>query len=298
MEAKKTKQQQQKQKNKSSWSLGVEAHLHLLAFFSPCSNSRQLQASTDDSYISIVLHFYLTLSFFHFCQLLLRNWRRVWCRLTVVGLGLYDFVPFFFPFFFLPPDFPPDSSMPHYQVKSGGAADICRVPRLQAETHRHTEDSFRKPGRFSNGMLSTGSQNRVRRWAEEKSLLAKCLWVVYGSEGRKGNRDVVMHLSDTPLSSRPDCNLMGPVVVARYCFSFHMSQTIKTRLSIPVPHELHLPMKQKKKKRKYTFEKRRKKKTASMISFLTCIHIPKLNSQRLPRISLTFIVFISLRQQI
>lgn len=233
-----------------------------LGFFSsPCSNSRQLQASTDDSYISIVLHFYLTLSFFHFCQLLLRNWRRVWCRLTVVGLGLYDFVPFFFfSFFFLPHDFPPDSSMPHYQVKSGGAADICRVPRLQAETHRHTEDSFRKPGRFSNGMLSTGSQNRARRWAVEKSLLAKCLWVVYGSEGRKGNRDVVMHLSDTPLSSRPDCNLMGPVVVARYCFSFHMSQTIKTRLSIPVPHELHLPMKQKKKKRKSTFEKRWKKK--------------------------------------
>lgn len=106
MEAKKKKQQQQKQKNKSSWSLGVEAHLHLLAFFSPCSNSRQLQASTDDSYISIVLHFYLTLSFFHFCQLLLRNWRRVWCRLTVVGLGLYDFVPFF-PLLLSPPRFPP-----------------------------------------------------------------------------------------------------------------------------------------------------------------------------------------------
>lgn len=188
--------------------------------------------------------------------------------------------------------------MPHYQVKSGGAADICRVPRLQAETHRHTEDSFRKPGRFSNGMLSTGSQNRVRRWAEEKSLLAKCLWVVYGSEGRKGNRDVVMHLSDTPLSSRPDCNLMGPVVVARYCFSFHMSQTIKTRLSIPVPHELHLPMKQKKRKNENTRLKKGEKKPASMISFLTCIHIPKLNSQRLPRIFLTFIVFISLRQQI
>lgn len=75
-------------------------------FFSPCSNSRQLQASTDDSYISIVLHFYLTLSFFHFCQLLLRNWRRVWCRLTVVGLGLYDFVPFF-SLLLSPPRFPP-----------------------------------------------------------------------------------------------------------------------------------------------------------------------------------------------
>lgn len=69
-----------------------------------------------------------------------------------------------------------------------------------------------------------------------------------------------MHLSDTPLSSRPDCNLMGPVVVARYCFSFHMSQTIKTRLSIPVPHELHLPMKQKKEKTKiHVWKKERKK---------------------------------------
>lgn len=40
--------------------------------------------------------------------------------------------------------------MSHYQVKSGGAAEICRKPGLQADTHTHTHllrDS-RSPGGF------------------------------------------------------------------------------------------------------------------------------------------------------
>lgn len=178
MEAKKTKQQQQKQKNKSSWSLGVEAHLHLLAFFSPCSNSRQLQASTDDSYISIVLHFYLTLSFFHFCQLLLRNWRRVWCRLTVVGLGLYDFVPFFFPFFFLPPPISPQTHQ--CPITKSNQVVLQIFAEYQGCKQRHTDTQRIRLGSLGGFLTVCSPQDHKTGWGGERRRnhcwLNACEW--------------------------------------------------------------------------------------------------------------------------
>lgn len=105
-------------------------------------------------------------------------------------------------------DFPQDSSMPHYQVKSGGAAEICREPGLQAETHT-LEDSLKKPGRF---FTSSSTGSRTGRGGEQRRnhcWLNACEWFM-AQRGRKGDKDVVMHLSDSPLSGRPDCNLRGP----------------------------------------------------------------------------------------
>lgn len=196
--------------------------------------------------------------------------------------------------------------MPHYQVKSGGAAEICRETGLQAGRHARTythtlENPFKKPGRFSTSS-STGSQTgRGGVPRTNHCWLNACEWLM-AQRGRKGNQDVVMHLSDTPLSVRADCNLPGPRV-ARYCSSFHMSQTIKTRLSISVPtrsptlhlltNKMHTNLKKKNKYIKYPLMC----PPSSLPYTHTYTQIPELHSQRASHVFLTFIVFISLQQQ-
>lgn len=112
----------------------------------------------------------------------------------------------------------------------------CRdLPRTRAASKDTCtlEDSLKKPGRF---FTSSSAGSRTGRGGEQRRnhcWLNAREWFM-ARRGRKGDKDVVMHLSDSPLSGRPDCNLPGPLVT-HYCFSFHVSQTIKTRLSIPVP---------------------------------------------------------------
>ena len=64
--------------------------------------------------------------------------------------------------------------------------DLQRTRAARTHTHTHTHTHIR---RFSQEAWEVFHQqlhritNRARRWTEEKSLPAKCSWVVYGSEG-------------------------------------------------------------------------------------------------------------------
>lgn len=176
MEAKKNNNSRNKKTNRvEAWVLKLISTSWL--FFSPCSNSRQLQASTDDSYISIVLHFYLTLSFFHFCQLLLRNRRRVWCRLTVVGLGLYDFVAFFFPSSFSPPISPQTHQCP---ITKSNQVVLQIFAEYQGCKQRHTDTQRIRLGSLGGFLTVCSPQDHKTGWGGERRRnhcwLNACEW--------------------------------------------------------------------------------------------------------------------------
>lgn len=99
-------------------------------------------------------------------------------------------------------------------------------------THTHTPGDFKDPGRCSTSS-STGSQTGWRGEQEEKSLLVICMWMLYSSKGQKGRRFGNASLWHS-FKHWPYCNLPGPLVTL-YCFSFHVSQMIKTCLSNPEP---------------------------------------------------------------
>lgn len=150
-------------------------------FFSSYRNSRQPQASTDDRFVSTVLH---PLFFPLFCQLLFRNPILSLLLPHSSGFLLYGFVLLF--------RFPPrliNAPLPsqiRWYCRDFFENHGCK--QRHTYTHKHTlGDSLKKPGRFSTSS-STGSWTGRGGEQTEKSLLAKCSWVVYGSEGQKGRK--------------------------------------------------------------------------------------------------------------
>ena len=102
--------------------------------------------------------------------------------------------------------------------------DFPRTTAANRRTHTHThklEDSFKKPGRFSTSSATGSWTGRGGEQRRNHCWLNAHEWFM-APRGREGDRDVVMHLCDTPLSDRPDCNLLGPLVT-HYCFSFLVS---------------------------------------------------------------------------
>lgn len=137
----------------------MQTHLNLLSLFFPLQGiaggrrHQRMTALSPQSSLFFCFFEHQSIFFFFFSQMRLRS--CLLCPLTVVGFCCMVLCSF--------SNFPPqDSSMPHYQVKSGGAAKIHKEPGLQAHTYTHTR-GFQGPWEVFHQQLHRIT-NRVKRW--------------------------------------------------------------------------------------------------------------------------------------
>lgn len=162
-----------------AWVLKPIATSKLLSPLVRKTGGRRHQQMTAISPQSSIFTSHYLLSSFVNCYW--ETWRCCYCLLTVAVCFCCTVLCSF-------SDFPQDSSMPHYQVKSGGAAEICReTGAASRHTRTHIRGFIQEAWEVFHQQLLRIT-NRARRWTEEKSLPAKYLWVVYGSEGQKGRQ--------------------------------------------------------------------------------------------------------------